>query len=142
MSYFRSKQWGELAVTLQTTGGAASGGLPNYGVSILASATAEKYVLAPPFAGVEKTIVMHDYTTGAQFQITGSTTGAGTVTFMAKTTNLTFVNANAIRSTHVASVVQLKGINSTQWLITNAWPPCAVTTASTVTGGVITLTST
>ena len=143
MAYFKSyNQVGQVAVSSGTTGGATVD-LPNSGVSVLTGTSAEHYALQAPVAGVRKTLIWHTYSTaGAQPQLTLCATGAGTVTLLGPTTNLTTIIMNPVRSTAFASVVELVGINTTRWAVTNTWPPVLVTTATTVTGGVITATST
>jgi hypothetical protein len=117
--------------------------MPNTGVSIITATSAEIYVLMPPVAGCEKTIVFNTYSTSALPVVKLCTAGAQSVSLLGVSTNLTVMKSAATKSTVAATVVQLKGISSTQWMITNVWPTMAgVTTGSTIVASGITVSST
>lgn len=146
MAYFRTKQGGDVAVNLPlgTTSAGATASLPNYGISIIVSSSADTYVLQPPVAGVEKTLVFNQYST-ATFPIVklSSNASAAPVSLMGVSTNLTVFKSAAGKSTVLATVIQMKGISSTQWLVTNMWPSIgALTTGSTAVNSGIALSST
>ena len=144
MAYFRTKQWGERQSILGTTGLGTAPSMPNTGVSIVTATSAEAYVLQPPVAGCEKTIAFHTYSTTALPVVKLCTDGAAvTVSFVGSSTNLSIMKSAAGKSTVCATVVTLKGFNSTSWLITNVWPNMgSVTTGSTSVNTGITLSST
>lgn len=141
MPYFKTNQGGDVAVNLAlpTTGGAVLG-IANYGASQLTATSNEVYALNPPVAGVLKTLIFHNYTTAAGPTVNLST--AQTVSLLGKTTGLSKIVHSAQKSTVTATVVQLMGINSTSWVLLNAFPnQGSVTTGSTGVATAITLTS-
>ena len=145
MPYFRTKQGGERATINGTTGEGAAPSMPNSGVSIITNTTAEVFVLQPPIAGCEKTIVFHTYSTTALpiVKLTSAANTAAPISFMGVSTNLSVIKSAAGKSTVSPTVVQLKGINSTSWLIMSVFPNMgAVTTGSTGVSNGIALTST
>lgn len=142
MAYSRARLSGEPQVGLGTTGGAVVG-IPNWGVSVITATTAEVYVLAPPVAGCDKTIVFNTYSTTALPVVKLSTNAGQSVSIMGVSTNITVLKSAATKSTVFASVVQLKGLSSTQWLLVNAFPSLgALTTGSTAASNAITASST
>lgn len=145
MAYFRTKQGGDIAVNLPlgTTSAGATASLPNYGVSQIISSSADVYVLQPPVAGVDKTLVFHQYSTATFPIVKLCTNSAATVSILGVSTNLTVMKSAVGKSTVCATVVQMKGISSTQWVITNIWPSMgSLTTGSTAVNSGIALSST
>ena len=145
MAYFRTKQSGDVA-TAVSSGSTGAGGtslIPNYGITQISATSAEVYVLAPPIAGVEKTLIFHTYSTTALPIVKLCTDGAQTVSLLGSSTNLTVLKSAATKSTVSATVVQLKGLNSTSWIMMNVWPTMAgVTTGSTIVASGISVSST
>lgn len=144
MAYFRTKQGGDISVNLPlgTTGGAVAG-IPNYGISQITNTSAEVYVLQSPVAGVEKTLVFHQYSTGTFPVVKLCTSAAQSVSLLGVSTNLTVMKSAVGKSTVLATVVQMKGISSTQWVVTSMWPSMgALTTGSTAVNSGVALSST
>lgn len=141
MAYFKTKQQGERANIVGTTGEATAPSMPNSGVSIITATSAEVYVLQPPVAGCEKTIVFNTYSTTALPVVKFCTAAAQSISLLGVSTNLTVLKSAATKSTVAATVVQLKGISSTQWMITNVFP-ANVSTGTTVVALGITVSST
>jgi hypothetical protein len=142
MPYTKTQRAAEAALALGTTGGAVAD-IANHGVTYITGSTVETYTLAAPVAGCRKTIVFNSSTTTLKPIIKLSTVGTG-ATFMANVTQSTGLNVmefTSDRSTAHASVVELVGVNTTSWLITNIWPICTAPSASLVGGKVITLSS-
>lgn len=101
-------------VGLGTTGGAVAD-MPNHGLSwIIAN---ETYCLAPPVKGVEKRLVC----------TTTSTAGAAVVLAATSSGNITFNQAGHGKITFAAAtterqVVDLMGLSSVAWAVTNLFP--------------------
>ena len=146
MAYFRTKQNGDVATAVSSgsTGAAGTSLIPNYGITQISATSAEVYVLAPPIAGVEKTLIFHTYsTTALPIVKLSSDSAASPVSLLGSSTNLTVIKSAATKSTVSATVVQLKGLNSTSWIMMNVWPTMAgVTTGSTIVASGITVSST
>ena len=142
MPYFQTKQGGDVSFyTAQGTTGGATADIPNYGISVITNTSAEVYALAAPTAGVQKTIVFHTYSTTALPAVRMST-ATGVVSILGKTTGRWLISSGAAKSTECATVVQLMGVNSTSWVITNVWPVSAgVTTGTTIVATGVTLSS-
>lgn len=83
--------------------------IPNYGYTELPSTAAAEYVLDPPTPGTRKTLYAVT-TTSAAVVVRGST-GTSVKIGNQGATQITFAAT-------VAHVVELLGINSTQWIIT------------------------
>lgn len=143
MAYFRTKQGGDIAVALSSgsTGAGGATKIANYGITQISYTSAEKVVLAPPIAGCEKTLVFSGYSTSALPIVYLSSDQAQTVSLLGKTTNNTVFKVAAGLSTVSPTVVQLKGLNTTSWLMTNVFP-ANVTTGTTAVAVGITLSST
>lgn len=142
MAYYKTRMQGELANVGSGTTGSGVADFPNTGVSIVTVTSSETYCLAPPIAGQRKTIVLNMYTTTVAPEIWASTAAAGAVTFMGGTTGLTKLKYVAAgRSTVAATVVELVGRNSTQWIVTSVFPVTTATTGGSMVGGCITLSS-
>lgn len=136
MAYFRTKQGGDIAVNLPKTTGAGTANVPNYGITQVAYTSAEILVMNPPVAGCEKTLVFNGFSTAAFPIIKLCTDAAQTVSLMGKSTNLTVIKAAAGLSTVCPTVVTMKGISSTQWLITGVFPSHVTTGTTTVAVGI------
>lgn len=128
MTYYKSKKWGELKNIVGSTGAGTAPSMPNSGVSIVTATSNEVYVLQPPVAGVEKTIIFQSLTTTV-LPVVRLSTGTGVVSLFGTTGN-TIMTAAAIRSTVLATVVTLKGINSTSWVITGVCPGSSTLTVN------------
>lgn len=127
------------AVPMGTTGGAVAD-LPPYGVSIVDVTSSEVYALGAPTAGMRKILICTSSSTGITPTIKLSTNAAQTVSLTQLGGNqiATMFKFAATRSTAAASVVELVGINSTSWVMTNVFP-CMTTGAG---NGTITLSTT
>lgn len=140
VNYVRVAPQPTVDISKATTGGAVAD-LPNWGTSIITATSAEKWCLAPPEAGVEKTIIINSYSTTALPVVYLCTNAAATISILGASTNYKSINASAARSTAVATVVKLIGVSSVQWAMVSSHPPVVVTTGSTGVGGTVTLTS-
>lgn len=100
--------------------------IPNYGVTDVSATTAVEYTLAPPEAGIMKTII--SLSSGSTARVVRGSTAA-TVKFNNQGgTQITF-NAT------VDSCVRLLGVNSTRWTVLSSYPPgLAVNSTGTVVG--------
>lgn len=136
MPYFQTKQGGDIAVDLAKTTGAGAVGTANYGITQIGYTSAEVIVIAPPVKGCEKTLVFNGFSTSALPVIKLCTDAAQSVSLMGKSTNLTVIKAAAGLSTVVPTVVTMKGISSTQWLITGVFPSHVTTGTTTVAVGI------
>src|SRR4029078_2584170 len=117
MPYFATKQGGDVAVNLpKTTGVAANTGISNYGITVISNTSADPYVLAPPVAGVTKTLVFNGFSTSAFPIVKLCTDQAHSVSLVGKSTNLTVIKAAAGLSTVTPTVVTMVGFNSTSWI--------------------------
>lgn len=106
----RTLRVGETSLEVDPLTGLSSGKitLSNYGVSNLASTAATEYVLDPPVEGIRKTL--YSVTTTSAAVVVRGSTGTSVKFGNQGATQLTFA------ATH-AMVVELLGLNSTQWLI-------------------------
>lgn len=90
--------------------------IPNYGVTDVSALAATDWVLAPPEAGVTKTL------------FSTSSTSVARVVHMSTGTSVTMDSTAHVVITFAATVdtvVQLLGVNSTRWVVTNVYPPAA-----------------
>lgn len=142
MPYTKTNYSGDKFTAGSGTTGSAVADFPNQGVSIVTVTSSETYCLEAPVAGRRKTIILNMYTTTIAPEIWASTAAGGAVTFMGGTTGYTKLKYVAAgRSTVAATVVELIGINSTQWAVTSVFPVTTATTGGTMVGGCITLSS-
>ena len=142
MAYSRTKLNGEVLVPGSGTTASAVADFPGAGISIVSVTSSETYCLETPQAGRRKTIVLNMYTTTVAPEIWASTAAAGGVTFMGGTTGYTKLKYVAAgRSTVAATVIELVGRNSTQWIVTSVFPVTTATTGGTMIGGCITMSS-
>ncbi len=132
MAYFRTKSQGEPKTVNGTTGAAAGGAgslMPNSGVSVIGNTTTEVFTLAPPVTGCRKTIIITSLTTTVLPVIRCSTTtGVGTISFVGATTGMNLLTVAGTRSTVAATVIELIGINSTSWVVSNVCPGSSTAT--------------
>ena len=125
------------AVAFGTTGGTVVS-LANNGISLIENTSTEVFVLAPPQFGVVKTIIASGApTTTATPTVRLSTNAAQGITGVGGVP-WTIMKFAASRSTVAATVVQLLGLSSNTWAITNIFP-CMSTGAG---NGAITLSTT
>jgi len=109
----RTERVGEKSLEVSATTGSTAITIPNYGVSELLSTAANTYVLGAPDEGIRKTL--YSVTTTSAAVIVRGSTGT-TVTFDNQAnTQITF-NAT------VDMIVDLLGVSSTRWLVTNVHP--------------------
>jgi hypothetical protein len=142
MAYSRTKLNGEVFVPGSGTTGSGVADFPGAGISVVSVTSSETYCLETPQAGRRKTIVLNMYTTTIAPEIWASTAAAGGVTFMGGTTGYTKLKYVAAgRSTVAATVIELVGRNSTQWIVTSVFPVTTATTGGTMIGGCITMSS-
>lgn len=132
MSYFKTKQWGQVEVPTGSTGAGTAPSMPNHGVSIISATSSEVYVLMPPVAGCEKTLVFTSLTTTV-VPVVRLSTATGVVSLVGSTGN-SIITLSAIRSTVFATVVTLKGHNSTSWILTGV---CPASSTLTVNQGIV-----
>jgi hypothetical protein len=142
MAYTRSKLSGEVFHGASGTSASAVRDFPGGGISVVTVTSSETYALEAPQTGRRKTIILNMYTTTIAPEIWASTAAGGTVTFMGGTTGYTKLKYVAAgRSTVAATVIELVGINSTQWAVTSVFPVTTATTGGTMIGGCITMSS-
>jgi hypothetical protein len=124
----RNKRAGEKELYVASATGTSKATISNYGITRITS-TGGNYVLDAPVEGVRKTIMVTDATTGTNHVVYGSTDGAATVTFDAGSNTILTFQAT------VDCVVDLVGVSSTRWVITNVRPEnLAVNTTGVVAG--------
>jgi hypothetical protein len=142
MAYSRTKLNGEVFVPASGTTASAVRDFPGTGISVVTVTSSETYALETPQTGRRKTIILNMYTTTIAPEIWASTAAGGAVTFMGGTTGYTKLKYVAAgRSTVAATVIELVGINSTQWAVTSVFPVTTATTGGTMIGGCITMSS-
>lgn len=140
MPYSRTDRGGLAANPIGTTGGATAD-LANHGITYITGTTVETYTLAAPVAGVRKTIVFNSSTTTLKPVIKASTAATGAYFLSGVATGLNIMTFTSGRSTAHASVVELIGVSTISWLVTNIWPIATAPTASLEGGGVVTFSS-
>jgi hypothetical protein len=142
MAYTRSKTHGEVFHGASGTSASAVRDFPGAGISVVTVTSSETYALETPQAGRRKTVILNMYTTTIAPEIWASTAAAGGITFMGGTTGYTKLKYVAAgRSTVAATVIELVGINSTQWCVTSVFPVTTATTGSSMIGGCLTMSS-
>lgn len=141
MAYVETKTVGEIVpISSGTTGAGTAPSMPNYGLSVLSATSSEVFVLEAPVRGIRKTIAFAGNST-ANNPVVRLSTATGAVSFFnGATTGLTILTCAAARSTASCQVVELVGINTTSWMITNVFP-CTTTPTAANMGGGITLSS-
>lgn len=131
MAYFYRNSGGALAVTAGTTGAGTAASMPNTGTSIIGATSGEAYVLQPPVAGCRKRIIFTAQTTGALPIVRSSTTSGGAPTFLiGATTGINTLTLTTARILTTPTIVDLEGIGSTSWVVTNIWPNTSVAIGS------------
>ena len=124
----RNKPAGESKLYVPSETGTTAVTVSNYGVTRITS-TGGNYVLGAPAEGVEKRIIVTDATTGTNHVVYGSTDAAAAVKFNAAgATILTF-------QATVDCVVDLVGVDSTRWVITNVYPDNVAANATGIVFG-------
>jgi hypothetical protein len=141
MAYTKTRTGGEIVgISTGSTGAGAAPSIPNYGVSVLSATSSEVFVLQAPTAGVRKTLCFAGNST-ANNAVVRLSTATGVVSFFNGTsTGQTIITCAAARSTASCQIVELLGMNSTSWMITNVFP-CTTTPTAANLGGGITLSS-
>jgi hypothetical protein len=114
-------------VTPGTTGAGATPSMSNNGISVITNTTTEVFTLAPPETGCRKTIVITSLTTTVLPVIRTSSSGGG-ITFVGASTGYNLLTVAAIRSTVAATVIELIGLSSTQWLVAGVCPGSSTAT--------------
>lgn len=104
-----------ISVVPGTTGSGGSVTIPNYGATNITNTAASTLVLAPPVEGVMKRIYTTS-TTSAAVVVKLSTGTANTVSCNNQDAHSITFNAT------VDMCVELLGVNSTRWIITNCRP--------------------
>lgn len=128
MAYTRSATIaGSIAVTPGTTGAGATPSMANSGLSVIGNTTTEVFTLQPPVTGCQKTIVISSLTTTVLPVVRLSSAGGG-ISLLGATTGLNLLTVAATRSTAVATVIQMMGVNSTSWVITSICPGSSTAT--------------
>jgi hypothetical protein len=108
---------GEVKKIVSGTTSATVIGIPNYGVTEISSA-ANTWTLAPPAEGVRKILYAQGVSSAARVVQLSSDAAAAVKVGNQAATRITF-NAT------VTQVVELLGINSTQWVVISASPETA-----------------
>jgi hypothetical protein len=141
MAYSRTQTGSDVInITTGSTGAGTAPSMPNWGVSVISATSSEVFVLQAPVAGVRKTLCFSGNST-ANNAVVRLSTASGTVTFFNGTsTGQTILTCAAARSTASCQVVELLGMNTTSWMITNVFP-CTTTPTAANLGGGITLSS-
>ncbi len=124
---FRSLRSDEGKSFISGTTGATLPRIPNYGVTEITSA-ANTWTLDPPREGVTKTLYALGVSSAARVVQLSSDGAAAVKVGNQAATRITF-NAT------VAMVVQLLGVNSTQWLVTSCNPETAAVNSTGVVFG-------
>jgi hypothetical protein len=127
MAYFKTRMQGEPRTVNGTTGAGTATKMPNSGISVIGNTTTEVFVLEPPVTGCRKTIVITSLTTTVLPVIRTSTSG-GAIGFVGATTGLNLMTVAGTRSTAAATVIELIGINSTSWVVSNVCPGSSTAT--------------
>jgi hypothetical protein len=134
MTYFRTRAQGEPKTVNGTTGAGTAVKMPNYGVSVITNTSGEVFVLDPPVMGCRKTIVYSNISTANLCVVRASTSGGG-ISFIGATTGQNLITMTTARHTVVPVVIELLGLNTTSWVISNVFPQTSLFTAVTVTSG-------
>lgn len=132
MAYLRNTRAGQVIQPVGSTGAGTAPSMPNNGVSVITATSSEVYVLEPPVAGCQKTIIITSLTTTVAPVVRFST--ASGVVSLAGSTGNTILTAAAIRSTTIATCIQLLGLNATSWALTSV---CPASSTLTVNQGVV-----
>lgn len=133
---------GDLGLAVSTTGGSVIN-MVNWGVSVISQTSAEVYVLAPPVAGCQKTIVFSASSSTVATVVKLSTNTAQTVSVLSGTgSTYTVIKKAASASTVACTVVDLYGLNTTSWLLRNVFPQATTTPTAATIGGSITMSTT
>jgi hypothetical protein len=141
MAYSRTQTGSDVInITTGSTGAGTAPSMPNWGVSVISATSSEVFVLQAPVAGVRKTLCFAGNST-ANNAVVRISTASGVVSFFnGATTGQTIITCAAARSTASCQVVELLGMNTTSWMITNVFP-CTTTPTAANLGGGITLSS-
>src|SRR6185436_2482129 len=109
---------------ISPTTGASTAANVAYGITIVAYTSSEPITLLPPSPGLRRTIVCNSSSTSITPLVRGST--AQTVTFASamggNTAIPTMFRFAATRSTNMNTVVELVGLSSVAWAVTNVYP--------------------
>lgn len=119
-----ARKGGPVQVAFGTTG-AGTADTANFGITFCNYTSAESIVLEPPVAGCQKWLVCNSSSTGITPLVRFSTAQTITAQVPGANTAVTMFRFAATRSTGLASVVKMIGINSTQWLIESVFPAMA-----------------
>jgi hypothetical protein len=94
-------------------------GIPNHGVSILASTAAGDWAMSPPVAGIMKTLIVQPATSGTTRVVKLSTTSsADSITIIGNTGDSVATEIN-FNSTGLMTVTMV-GLSTAQWKILHA----------------------
>jgi hypothetical protein len=99
--------------------GGSTVGIPNYGVTILASTAAGDWALAAPVAGVRKILIVQPATSGTARIVKLSTTSSGDSITVLGNTGDSLTNEISFNSTGLMSL-EMVGLSATSWKILNA----------------------
>jgi hypothetical protein len=128
MAYSRTRSEGSFANT-GTTGAGLAPTLPNTGTSVIGNSSAEAWVLQAPYAGCRKRVIFTHLTSANLNILRSCTTSGGSPCFVGATTGINTLTLTTIRA-GFATVVDLEGINSTLWAVTNVFPGTSVAVAA------------
>jgi hypothetical protein len=144
MAYRRATVGGGagVQVTTGTTGVAVPTNISNWGVTLINVTSADVFYMAPPVAGCQKTLVFgaSSSTVATVVALSSAQTVSVYTSTGTQANPFTMIKKGAGASTISATVVNLVGLNSTQWLITGVHPGATTTpTPALHAGGSITL---
>ncbi len=113
-----------------TTGGTAIS-LTNNGVTVLSHSSADTFMLAPPEAGVRKTLICTSSSSVARVVRTTSASGDQTITVGNQTaTKITFTTAST-----VDAAIVLVGVSSVRWAVESYFPASSVAASPAFSSG-------
>jgi hypothetical protein len=137
MTYFRTKYQGEQRTINGTTGAANAGGvkMPNSGTSVIGNTTTEVFVLEPPITGCKKRIVLNTPSTGVLPVIRCASAASVGISFVGATTGINILTLTTARVATNPAVIDLEGLNSTSWVITNVFTATSLQTCIALTSG-------
>jgi hypothetical protein len=103
-------------VLTSVTSGAATLGIPNYGITVLTATSTNDWALAAPVAGIRKTLIVMPATSGTLRVVRLSSASSGdTITALGATGDAAITELN-YNSTSLM-MTELVGLSATQWKI-------------------------
>jgi hypothetical protein len=127
---------GNLGLAVATTGGAVFN-IKNWGVSVVSVTSADVFTMQAPTAGCQKTLIFGASSSSVATVVNLSTAQTVSV-YMSTGTQAdpyTKIKKAASASTVMATVVNLVGLNATQWIVTSVFPGATTTPTAALPGG-------